>query len=365
MLARVQQLHEQNPMLGLRVCRLGIVFPEIYAMQVRAIFEAACDLRRSGRRRATRRDDSRRRHERRDAHHARRRQDALPTRCIAERGVALSYHIGTMIELPRACVVADELAAYAEFFSFGTNDLTQTTYGYSRDDAEASFIPVYLEKRILKDDPFQVLDREGVGALMRQAVELGRGARAGMKIGICGEHGGEPSQRRVLRPARPRLRLVLAVSRSDRAPRRRASRPSARCSNQRRWAATMSAQSLRASRQIRRAVAHEELAPVGFAAELRDQVGDLARVDERRPACRPRRWAGFVADSERAGDAGLRLLVRPNVFGSPKRSRSAASQASKARRSRSALNSAAKRVDADALAKRARRFALRASSSDR
>jgi pyruvate, orthophosphate dikinase len=107
--------------------------------------------------------------------------------------VEVPYRIGTMIELPRACIVAGELAADAEFFSFGTNDLTQTTYGYSRDDAEASFIPVYLDKRILKEDPFQVLDRHGVGSLMQQAVTLGRSARAGLKIGICGEHGGEPS----------------------------------------------------------------------------------------------------------------------------------------------------------------------------
>jgi pyruvate,orthophosphate dikinase len=98
-----------------------------------------------------------------------------------------------MIELPRACEVADELALEAEFFSFGTNDLTQTTYGYSRDDAEGSFIPVYLEKRILKEDPFQVLDRRGVGSLMRRAVTMGRAARENLKIGICGEHGGEPS----------------------------------------------------------------------------------------------------------------------------------------------------------------------------
>ncbi len=112
---------------------------------------------------------------------------------IGKRGIEIPYRIGTMIELPRACLVADELAPYAEFFSFGTNDLTQTTYGYSRDDAEASFIPVYFEKRILKDDPFQVLDRHGVGSLMQQAVRLGRGAREDLKIGICGEHGGEPS----------------------------------------------------------------------------------------------------------------------------------------------------------------------------
>ncbi|HVR45177.1 MAG TPA: pyruvate, phosphate dikinase [Candidatus Binatia bacterium] len=191
-LRRVQQLHEQNPMLGLRVCRLGIVFPEIYEMQVRAIFEAACELKR---RRADPRPDvmipgvgtKEEMQTTRDA--AKRVADAV----LAEHGVTLPYRIGTMVELPRACTVADELAECAEFFSFGTNDLTQTTYGYSRDDAEASFIPVYLEKRILKEDPFQVLDRRGVGTLMRQAVELGRGARHGMKIGICGEHGGEPS----------------------------------------------------------------------------------------------------------------------------------------------------------------------------
>ncbi|MGA8575669.1 MAG: pyruvate, phosphate dikinase [Candidatus Cybelea sp.] len=192
MLRRVKELHEQNPMLGLRVCRLGIVFPEIYDMQVRAIFEAACDLKRRG---ADPRPDvmipgvgtKEEMQTTRDA--AKRVADEV----LAQRGIALTYRIGTMIELPRACIVADELAAYAEFFSFGTNDLTQTTYGYSRDDAEASFIPVYLEKRILKDDPFQVLDRRGVGALMKQAVELGRAAREGLKIGICGEHGGEPS----------------------------------------------------------------------------------------------------------------------------------------------------------------------------
>ena len=192
MLRRVQQLHEQNPMLGLRVCRLGIVFPEIYEMQVRAIFEAACELVAQG---VAARPEvmipgvgtKEEMQTTRDA--ARRVADAV----LAQRGISLSYHIGTMVELPRACIVADELAACAEFFSFGTNDLTQTTYGYSRDDAEASFIPVYLEKRILKEDPFQVLDRRGVGELMAQAVRLGRGVRPDLKIGICGEHGGEPS----------------------------------------------------------------------------------------------------------------------------------------------------------------------------
>jgi pyruvate, orthophosphate dikinase len=192
MLRRVQTLHEQNPMLGLRVCRLGIVFPEIYEMQVRAIFEAACELKREG---GNPRPEvmipgvgtKEEMQVTRDA--AKRVADEV----LASHGVALAYHIGTMIELPRACVVADEIAAYAEFFSFGTNDLTQTTYGYSRDDAEGSFIPVYLDKRILKDDPFQVLDRRGVGELMERAVRLGRAARERLKIGICGEHGGDPS----------------------------------------------------------------------------------------------------------------------------------------------------------------------------
>jgi pyruvate,orthophosphate dikinase len=191
-LARVRQLHEQNPMLGLRVCRLGIVYPEIYAMQVRALFEAACALRAKG---VDARPDvmipgvGNVEEMRFTVKAAREVADAV----IAERGTPVPYRIGTMIELPRACVVADKLAEYAQFFSFGTNDLTQTTYGYSRDDAEGSFIPRYLELKILADDPFQVLDREGVGGLMRLGIERGRGARADLKIGICGEHGGEPS----------------------------------------------------------------------------------------------------------------------------------------------------------------------------
>ncbi len=179
-------------MLGLRVCRLGIVYPEIYAMQVRAIFEAACALRKRG-------VDAQphvmipgvgTREEMQMTHDA---AKAVADQVIAETGVPVPYEIGTMIELPRACVVADELAQHAEFFSFGTNDLTQTTYGYSRDDAEGSFIPRYLELKVLKDDPFQVLDRVGVGGLMREAVARGRSVDANLRIGICGEHGGEPS----------------------------------------------------------------------------------------------------------------------------------------------------------------------------
>ncbi|MGP6159379.1 MAG: pyruvate, phosphate dikinase [Vulcanimicrobiaceae bacterium] len=192
MLSRVRALHEQNPMLGLRVCRLGIVYPEIYAMQVRAIFEAACELRAEG---VDARPDVMipgvgTKEEMLFTYEA---AKEVADRVIAEKGVKVDYKIGTMIELPRACVVAGDLAEYAHFFSFGTNDLTQTTYGYSRDDAEGTFIPKYLEKKILKDDPFQVLDQVGVGGLMRMAVERGRTARPGLKIGICGEHGGEPS----------------------------------------------------------------------------------------------------------------------------------------------------------------------------
>ncbi len=192
MLTRVRSLHEQNPMLGLRVCRLGIVYPEIYAMQVRAIFEAAAELRADG-------IDARpdvmipgvgTKEEMIFTYSA---AKEVADRVIEEKGIKIDYRIGTMIELPRACVVAGELAEYAQFFSFGTNDLTQTTFGYSRDDAEGTFIPKYLEKKILKDDPFQVLDQHGVGSLMRMAVERGRTARPHLKIGICGEHGGEPS----------------------------------------------------------------------------------------------------------------------------------------------------------------------------
>ena len=191
-LGRVKVMREINPMLGLRMCRLGLLYPEIYAMQVRAIFEAACDLHKRG-------IDARpdvmipgvgTREEMRATYEA---SKAVADAVIAERGVPVSYQIGTMIELPRACVVAGELAEFAEFFSFGTNDLTQTTYGYSRDDAEATFIPRYLELKILAEDPFQVLDRVGVGSLMRMGVERGRAVRRDLKIGICGEHGGDPA----------------------------------------------------------------------------------------------------------------------------------------------------------------------------
>jgi len=191
LLDRVEELHEFNPMLGHRGCRLGIVYPEITRMQARAIIEAACQL-------------------------AKRKIKIVPEIMVplvgtlaefedqkavivetakavmAENKVKINYMVGTMIELPRAALTADEIAKEAEFFSFGTNDLTQTTFGYSRDDA-GKFIQVYLENGILEKDPFVAIDQSGVGQLVEMGVKKGRSVRKGLKVGICGEHGGEPS----------------------------------------------------------------------------------------------------------------------------------------------------------------------------
>ncbi|MBM4299067.1 MAG: pyruvate, phosphate dikinase, partial [Deltaproteobacteria bacterium] len=187
---KVQVLHEFNPMLGHRGCRLGISYPEITEMQARAIFEAACELKREGKNPFPEvmipLVGS--------------RQELREQKAIVERvagatqddyGVKVRYLIGTMIELPRACMVADEIAEEAEFFSFGTNDLTQTCLGLSRDDA-GKFLPSYVVHGLLPDDPFVSIDRDGVGALMRIAVAKGRKRRKNLEMGICGEHGGEP-----------------------------------------------------------------------------------------------------------------------------------------------------------------------------
>ena len=184
---RIRVLHETNPMLGMRGCRVGLIFPEIYEMQVRAIVRASKAV-----------------HERTgeapivEIMHPLvgfgeelRRLRELTVRTAGEEG-DIEYLVGTMIELPRACIRADEIAPHADFFSFGTNDLTQTTLGFSRDDAENKFLARYLEDDVLERNPFEVLDEEGVGALMRIAVERGRRAREDLKLGICGEHGGEP-----------------------------------------------------------------------------------------------------------------------------------------------------------------------------
>jgi pyruvate,orthophosphate dikinase len=191
LLAAVRNLHEQNPMLGLRGCRLGLMFPEIIEMQVRAILEAALQLKK----------------ERVDARpeimiplvgtlaELRRTKEFVVRTADAVLGAAKTkvyYKFGTMIEIPRAALTAGEIAEDAEFFSFGTNDLTQTTFGYSRDDAEGKFLLRYVEEKILPVNPFESIDRNGVGRLMRIAVEEGRNTRPGLKIGICGEHGGDP-----------------------------------------------------------------------------------------------------------------------------------------------------------------------------
>jgi pyruvate,orthophosphate dikinase len=187
---KIAELFEFNPMLGNRGVRLAISFPEIPAMQVRAILEAACVAKKEGH----------------DVHPEimiplafsdtelrlmRKVVDDVAKKVFAEQGVEVRFKYGTMIELPRAAMLADQLAKEAEFFSFGTNDLTQTALGVSRDDA-GSFLPTYVERGILDEDPFVTLDVEGVGELMRIAVEKGRVARAEISIGVCGEHGGDP-----------------------------------------------------------------------------------------------------------------------------------------------------------------------------
>ncbi len=187
----IRSLSEENPMMGLRGCRLGVTWPEINEMQVRAIFQAACELKKEG-------------------------IDIIPEimiplvgmvselklvknqlvqvaqEVIEKCGVNLEYKFGTMIEIPRAALTADEIAQEAEFFSFGTNDLTQMTYGFSRDDAESKFLPIYLNKQILEQNPFDTIDQIGVGELVKIAIKKGRSANPNLKLGVCGEHGGEP-----------------------------------------------------------------------------------------------------------------------------------------------------------------------------
>lgn len=192
LLENVASLREANPMLGLRGCRLGLEYPEVYEMQVRAILEAALNIKQAGG----------------DPHpeimiplvsHANElgvlQEDLqrIAKTVEAEHGDTVAYKFGTMIEVPRAALTAAEIAQHAEFFSFGTNDLTQTTYGYSRDDAEGKFLLNYVENAILPENPFQVLDRDGVGRLVSIAVEEGKKARPDLEVGICGEHGGDPS----------------------------------------------------------------------------------------------------------------------------------------------------------------------------
>ncbi len=191
LLRRVEELHEFNPMLGHRGCRLGITYPEISEMQARALFEAAVQVTKEGGKVHPEVMIPLVGSVKEMAH-----QEAIVRRVakevLDEKESKMEYLVGTMIELPRAALVAEEIAKVAEFFSFGTNDLTQTTWGFSRDDIN-KFLPAYLEEGLLKQDPFAVLDREGVGQLLRWAVESGRKTNPKLKVGICGEHGGEPS----------------------------------------------------------------------------------------------------------------------------------------------------------------------------
>jgi pyruvate,orthophosphate dikinase len=192
LLKKVRGLHEFNPMLGHRGCRLGITFPEVYDMQVRAIFNATAQLTKEG----FQPDPEVEVPLTIDVTEMRffkERIDNIAKEVMEQENVQFHYTSGTMIELPRAALLADELATASDFFSFGTNDLTQTTLGFSRDDAEGKFMDDYLRAKILKENPFIVLDRKGVGKLMKLAVEGGRKTKPNLLIGICGEHGGEPS----------------------------------------------------------------------------------------------------------------------------------------------------------------------------
>ncbi|TET65114.1 pyruvate, phosphate dikinase, partial [Candidatus Aerophobetes bacterium] len=192
LLHRVESLREMNPMLGHRGCRLGLTFPEVYMMQTRAVFEAAAELISQKREIYPEIMIPLVAHER-ELSILRNEMEGLIDGIMEEKGVSFEYKIGTMIELPRAALCADRIAAVADFFSFGTNDLTQTTFGFSRDDAEGKFLPIYIKKKILDDDPFEVIDQEGVGELIRIGTRKGRQTKENLEIGICGEHGGEPS----------------------------------------------------------------------------------------------------------------------------------------------------------------------------
>jgi pyruvate,orthophosphate dikinase len=191
LLQAVQGMREFNPMLGLRGCRLGLIMPEIIEMQVRAILEAACTVKNSGVNVQPKIMIPLVGHVN-ELSRTREILEPIARKVQEEQGVTVDYKFGTMIEIPRAALTADEIARVADFFSFGTNDLTQTTFGYSRDDAEGKFLLRYVEEKILPVNPFQTLDRSGVGQLVRMAVEKGRGQNPGIELGICGEHGGDP-----------------------------------------------------------------------------------------------------------------------------------------------------------------------------
>ncbi len=195
MLARVEDISEENPMLGTRGCRLGILYPEIYEMQVHAIFRAA--------KAASKPPHPEIMIPLVDYEHEIELMRELVVGVGKEEGLreGTDYTVGTMIELPRACFVADRISRHADFFSFGTNDLTQTALGFSRDDVESKFVPAYLERKIIDRSPFETIDKPGVGWLVRLAAWVGREARPDLKLGICGEHGGDPESIRFFHDA--------------------------------------------------------------------------------------------------------------------------------------------------------------------
>jgi pyruvate,orthophosphate dikinase len=191
LLSAIRTLHESNPMLGLRGVRLSIFMPEIVEMQVRAIFEAAADCVKRG---------IKAKPEImiplvgtvKELEWIQPRLESIAKKVMKEKDIKFKYKFGTMIEVPRAALTANRVAEKAEFFSFGTNDLTQMTFAYSRDDAERNFLVTYQEQGVLEKNPFQTLDREGVGELMRKTIQDGRATRPDLEVGICGEHGGDP-----------------------------------------------------------------------------------------------------------------------------------------------------------------------------
>ena len=221
--ATVEGLHEFNPMMGHRGCRLAVSYPEIAEMQTRAVIEAALNVRREtgmdiipeimiplvG--------------EIKELAFVKKTVVETAAKVMEERGEQIKYHVGTMIEIPRAALTADEIAQEAEFFSFGTNDLTQMTFGFSRDDA-GKFLKDYYDRKIYESDPFARLDQKGVGKLVKMAADLGRQTRPDIKLGICGEHGGDPFQRGVLPQGGPQLRLLQPLPGAHRPPRRRPGR---------------------------------------------------------------------------------------------------------------------------------------------
>jgi pyruvate, orthophosphate dikinase len=191
LLRQVVRIRESNPMLGFRGCRLGLLFPEVTRMQCRAIFEAACQVQ-GEKKKVTLEIMVPLVSLSEELRQQRELIEEVARQVMGEHGMTVEYHVGTMIELPRAALMADSIAAHADFFSFGTNDLTQTTFGLSRDDS-GRFLPSYIERHIIPEDPFQMLDRDGVGQLVRIGTERGRSVKPDLKIGICGEHGGDPS----------------------------------------------------------------------------------------------------------------------------------------------------------------------------